>query len=136
MRLASRPTRVGRCLVAARRALAAIRYKDELFALVNAKEQCIKPMCARNVTANDKLLLSVRTVLYPCSRSLAGFVDRTDSLADNPFQIKLAHGLKNGPPVPAKPSPPAPSLTVSSNTPKRSASFFSSIAPTRATGHG
>jgi hypothetical protein len=72
-----------------------LRYKVELFALVNAKEQCIKPLRSRNVTANDELLLSVRTVLDPCPRTFTRFVGRIDSLADNPFQVKLAHGLKN-----------------------------------------
>ena len=39
-------------------------------------------MRARTVTANDELLLPVGAVLYPCSRSLAGFIDRIDSFAD------------------------------------------------------
>jgi hypothetical protein len=42
-----------------------LRDKDELFVFVNAHKQRIEPVGTENVTANDELLLSIRSVLDP-----------------------------------------------------------------------
>jgi hypothetical protein len=42
-----------------------LRDKDELFGFGNAHEQRIEPVRIGNVTANNELLLSVRTALDP-----------------------------------------------------------------------
>jgi hypothetical protein len=56
-----------------------------------------KPVGTGNVTTNDELLISVRAVLDPRARSLAGFVDRIDPFAHRTFQSEFAARLKNLP---------------------------------------
>ena len=44
-----------------------LRNEDKLFVFINAHEQRIEHVRPGDVTANDKLLLSVNAVLDPCA---------------------------------------------------------------------
>ena len=71
-------------------------HEGQSLLFVNADDQRVEPMRARDVAADDELLLlHVRAELDPGAWSRAGFVDGIDQFSYDTFQAEFAHGLEN-----------------------------------------
>src|SRR6266849_29612 len=65
------------------------RHIHQLSSVVVADDERIEAMRARKITADDELLPTIHTVLYPRAGPSARFVQTIPSLADDAFEFLL-----------------------------------------------
>src|SRR6266481_6333492 len=79
------------------KAVANTGHIHQLFALVVAHDDGIESARSGDIAADNKLLRTIDSVLYPRSASLARLVQAVLALGDHALKLLFSHPCKHGP---------------------------------------